>query len=103
MLTFPQFVAQINASLPDVMGAAAEQVHCVETDPDDVEWTVGADAIRAVRQSAAGAMVIPYERGRRHGLSQVVPMDAFGVADVCTQIAEHAPVDAGIDPRNGAR
>lgn len=87
MLSFAEFVAHIDARLPDLIGAAG--IRCVESSPDDVEWRAGEDAVRVVRQSAIGAMLIPYRNGKRRGAMEVVPMDAFGVEEVRAVIAAH--------------
>lgn len=96
MLTFAEFVAQIDATLPGPIGAAG--IRRVESSSDDVEWRAGEDAVRVVRQSAIGATLIPYRNGRRRGAMAVVPMDALGVEDARAMIAAHLGTSSRATP-----
>lgn len=89
MLTFSQFVDEVDRTLWHAIGDAAATIARTEPNVDEVEWRRGSDAVVVARHHEAGVVVAPYHLGRRRGTMQVVPRDAFGVHDVCALIIQH--------------
>lgn len=88
MLTFPQFIDRVDATLNEAFGGAILALSRVEVGGDEVDWERDGNAIRVARQSDAGVVVAPYRAGQRRGPMHVIPMDEFGVHDVCALIIE---------------